>query len=114
MKRHQVVILLGCLIAAGMCLYPPMIGVQYGHRDEPERFIGYRRLDKERDEELPVRPQEVGEDIGMYNLRAALSTRYTPTSVLRSHLDTQRLAVQLVGVLILTFGLAFALRRNIA
>lgn len=101
MKRHQFVILLGCLVAAGMCLYPPMIGVQLREGDNLERFIGYYRLDKE--------PEYHAIRVAMFN-----TPHIQDRGLLSARLDTQRLAVQIVGVLIVTFGLGFALRRNIS
>jgi len=102
MKRQQIIVLAGCLLVAGMALFPPYLGVALREGDNLTRFIGYYCILS------PPGPRAVYEKLygkpfvaGYYG---PYESRYT------SQIDMQRLAVQVIAILVVTTGLGFALK----
>jgi hypothetical protein len=103
MKRQQIIVLAGCLLVAVMALFPPYLGVALREGENLTRFIGYYCILS------PPEPRAVYEKLygkpfesGPYS--RPVESRYT------SQIDMQRLAVQVIAILVVTTGLGFALK----
>jgi len=108
MSRY--VILTGCVIVAAMVLFPPYEGVYLGTTGDHIAFMGYYSFF------APPDPKAVYERIQGQSLTEWSKWETTGFSVYRSQarytcrLDSTRLTAQLAAIVLITCGLAFALR----
>ena len=107
-KKQRCVILIGCIIVAGMTLFPPYRGVECRWHSEQgdtlTRFIGYHFI------YAPPSPEIVYEKLvgkpPRDNKERFERFEYT------SHLDIERLATQIIAVVLITCGLAVVFQRR--
>jgi hypothetical protein len=118
-KKQRNVILIGCVLIAGMTLFPPYRGVdlhtggpsndfyiskghtEYPQRDALTRFVGHRFI------YTPPSPEAVYEKL--YGV-SPKKNKYFKSREYTSHLDIERLSAQIVAVVLVTFGLAVAFK----
>ncbi len=110
-KQQRFTILIGCLIIAAMSLFPPYQGVTLRSRtlskivpeDTLTRFVGYHFIC------IPPSPGIVYEKL--YGRLSEQSKTFSKNNY-TSHLDLERLAVQMVAVILITCGLAVVFQRR--
>jgi hypothetical protein len=109
-KKQRFIILIGCVLIAGMALFPPYRGVNvtgYIPGGTPgvvlTRFIGYRFI------YAPPIPEIVYEKL---HGKSPAYDKYFDKDEYTSQLDIERLTVQIVAVVLITCGLAVAFQRR--
>ena len=108
-KKQRYVIFIGCIIVAVMTLFPPYQGVEIRKGDNLTAFAGYRCIF--------VPPSAYVICKGLYGKDRAErwvghNAGDTFVEEFTSHIDAQRLAAQMVAVVLITCGLAFVSSRG--
>ena len=110
-KKQRCVILIGCIIVAGMTLFPPYRGIQIKSGDNLTAFAGYHCIFAPPSTYVVCRRLYADDTKWYYNNYGPRSYRDNPQAFI-SYIDAQRLTAQLVAVVLITFGLAVVFQRR--
>jgi len=111
------VVLAGCVLIAAMVMFPPYQGVYRRSRTTTTRFMGYYSFFSPPDSKAVW--EEIWDKSWDRDFKAWVSEDGRPGRTWEdhheyytSHIDTDRLHAQLVAIVLITCGVAFAFRQR--